>query len=85
MMEQSDRSADTDPCNEALLELYHFLHGELTEHRRALINSHIESCSSCLEIYDFEAEFRVVIAERCRDEVPESLRLRIARLIELEP
>jgi mycothiol system anti-sigma-R factor len=73
-----------DPCEEALHELYTFLDGELTEERRTLIATHLDGCSTCLGVYDFEADLRRVVAERCRDSVPESLRLRIARIIQIE-
>ena len=74
----------TDPCEEALHELYHFLDGELTDERRMLITSHLDGCTTCLGAFDFETELRHVVAERCRDSVPEELRLRIAALIEHE-
>ncbi|HEX7094735.1 MAG TPA: mycothiol system anti-sigma-R factor [Acidimicrobiales bacterium] len=74
-----------DPCEEALHELYHFLDGELTEDRRRLISAHLDDCTSCLGAFDFEAELRRVVAQRCRDTVPESLRERIARAIGHEP
>ena len=73
-----------DPCEEALQELYHFLQGELTEERRSLINGHLDGCTTCLGAFDFEAELRRVVAERCRETVPEHLRLRIAALIQSE-
>ncbi len=68
-------------CEEALQELYSFLDGELTEHKRSQIQHHLDDCSPCLEAFDFEAELRLVIKHRCRDEVPESLRLRVAERI----
>lgn len=71
----------SDPCEEALHELYHFLDGELTDQRRQLISTHLDDCTSCLGAFDFEAEIRNVVAQRCRDTVPESLRERIARAI----
>lgn len=74
----------TDPCEEALHELYHFLDGELTDERRTLISVHLDGCTTCLGAYDFEAELRRVVAERCRETVPEHLRLRIAALIQHE-
>ena len=74
----------TDPCEEALHELYHFLDGELTDERRTLITSHLDGCTTCLGAFDFETELRHVVAERCRDSVPAELRLRIAALIEHE-
>ena len=69
------------PCEEALQSLYTFLDGALTDERRTLIRSHLDECSTCLGAYDFEAELRVVVAQRCRETVPENLRLRIAKLI----
>jgi mycothiol system anti-sigma-R factor len=65
-------------CQQALDTLYHFLDGELTEERRHEIQHHLDDCSPCLEAFDFEAELKMVIAHRCRETVPESLRLRIA-------
>ena len=71
-------------CNDSLEQLYTFLDGELTEHKRAVIHQHLEECSPCLERFDFEAELKVVIARRCHDEVPESLRRKVARSLGLE-
>jgi mycothiol system anti-sigma-R factor len=74
-----------EDCNETLRELYLFLDGQLTEADRAHIQAHLDDCSPCLEAFDFEAELRLVIRNRCSDTVPESLRARIARAIEREP
>jgi mycothiol system anti-sigma-R factor len=71
----------SDPCEEALHELYHFLDGELTDERRRLIKTHLDDCSTCLGAYDFEFDLRRVVAERCRDSVPDTLRRRIAEAI----
>jgi mycothiol system anti-sigma-R factor len=65
-------------CSEALEELYTYLDGELTDDKRALIKGHLNDCNPCFEAFDFEAELRIVISHHCRDEVPESLRSRIA-------
>lgn len=70
-------------CNDALHELYEFLDGELTDDRRATIERHLTDCSPCLEAFDFQAEVRLVIAQKCRDEVPESLKARIAEALNL--
>ena len=74
----------TDPCEQALHELYHFLDGALTDERRTLISSHLDDCNTCLGAFDFETELRHVVAERCRESVPDHLRLRIAALIQHE-
>ncbi|MBK6855768.1 MAG: mycothiol system anti-sigma-R factor [Microthrixaceae bacterium] len=69
-------------CNETLRELYLFLDGELTDSDRDHIQQHLDDCLPCLEAYDFEAELRMVVRNRCVDQVPESLRDRIARAIQ---
>jgi mycothiol system anti-sigma-R factor len=65
-------------CQEALDTLYRFLDGELDEERRRAIQLHLDRCSPCLEAFDFEAELKAVVAQRCREAVPESLRARVA-------
>jgi mycothiol system anti-sigma-R factor len=71
-------------CNEAVHQLYHYLDGELTDERRRQIGLHLDLCGSCADAAGFEAELRHVIADRCRDHVPESLVERVARSIDEE-
>lgn len=73
-----------DDCNETLRELYQYLDGELTDDDRANIARHLHDCSPCLEAFDFEAELRAVVRNRCADQAPESLRQRVAAAIEAE-
>lgn len=80
MGDRHDHSAGG--CSEAIESLYTFLDGELTEERRAVIVEHLDDCSPCLEAFDFEAELRVVIASKCRDEVPRELKDRILRMVQ---
>ncbi len=81
-----DPCADSgsDECQKALAELYHYLDGHLTVERRVTIKSHIDLCSPCLQAFSFETELRQVVSQRCRDEVPESLKFRIAEVIRTE-
>jgi len=81
MAERHDHDHSTN-CEDALAELYTFLDGELTPERRELIASHIDDCNPCLEGFDFEAELRIVVSQKCREEVPETLRMRIAVQLE---
>jgi mycothiol system anti-sigma-R factor len=67
-----------DDCGQAIEKLYGFLDGELTDRRRVEIRHHLDDCAPCLQAFDFEAELRVMISVRCRDDVPEALRLRVA-------
>ncbi len=71
-------------CNETLRELYEYLDGELTDADRTHIQHHLDDCSPCLAAYDFEAELRLVVRNRCTDQVPDSLRDRIAQAIDAE-
>ena len=71
-------------CREALHRIYHFLDGELTPVRRHEIESHLDSCSPCLQMFGFEAELRRVVHDKCRDAVPDTLRQRIADSINHE-
>jgi len=71
-------------CEEAVHELYTYLDGELTEVRREEIRIHLDYCGPCGGAAEFEAELRKVIANRCKDRVPEGLIRRVAEAIEEE-
>lgn len=71
-----------DNCDGALREIYRYLDGELTHEVRVRIEVHLRECSPCLEAFDFEAELRRLIAERCRERCPDELRDRIQQAIE---
>ena len=64
-------------CSEAITSLYEYLDGELTTERRADIQQHLDDCSPCFEAFDFEAELRIVVSQKCRDAVPDTLKDRI--------
>ena len=71
--------ADQDPnCREAIHTLYEFLDGELTVTRRTEIQMHLEACLPCFQAYDFEAELRLMVARKCRDNAPPALQQRVA-------
>jgi mycothiol system anti-sigma-R factor len=71
-------------CAATVHQLYHYLDGELTEGRRLEIEQHLDHCGPCVDIVEFEAELRRVVADRCRDRVPPQLIERIAMLINHE-
>ena len=75
---------DDANCADAVGRLYHFLDGELDDARRALVQRHLDDCLPCLEAYDFELELRQVVARKCREPVPDQLRVRIALAIQAE-
>ncbi len=71
-------------CKETLGELETFLDGELSEDARQAIRAHLDGCPDCLELFDFQAELKAMIATRCRDDLPPGLRERIERCFETE-
>jgi len=73
-----------EPCQDAIATLYSYLDGELTPEKRVQIQHHLEDCGPCLKAFDFENELKALIARKCRDEVPESLRRRVAEALTAE-
>lgn len=80
-MGEGESGAD---CGETIKRIYHFLDGELTEDRRREIQRHLDECPPCVEAYDFETELRVVIANRCKDHVPDALVKRVRDALDEE-
>jgi len=68
-------------CVEAAHLLYHYLDGELTTERRVLIRQHLDDCPPCGQAFDFEAELRVVVSQKCRETVPDHLRERVLKAL----
>jgi len=65
-------------CNETLRELEAFLDGELTTDTQLAIHAHLEGCVDCLQAFDFHAELKQVISQKCHnDEMPPDLLRRI--------
>ena len=71
-------------CDETIERLYFYLDGELTEERRVEIQRHLDLCGPCVQAFGFETELRKLIANRCRDHVPDSLMDRVAAAIQDE-
>ena len=71
-------------CDETIERLYVYLDGELTEQRRLEITRHLDMCGPCVGAYGFETELRKVIANRCKDHVPDSLITRVAEALQNE-
>jgi mycothiol system anti-sigma-R factor len=73
-------------CEQALRDIERFLDGEMTAPQAVEVESHLHSCTPCMERADFKRHLRLLIAQRCGcDEVPESLSLRVAAILEQPP
>jgi len=77
-------SPDGVDCDEAVHALYHYLDGELTDERRAVISLHLDQCAPCGSAAHFESELRRLVADQCTDRVPQSLIERVAAAINEE-
>lgn len=67
-------------CAETIRELEAFLDSSLAPEVRASIQEHLGGCNDCLQAFDFHAELRAVIREKCRsDEMPPGLLARIEK------
>jgi len=65
-------------CGETIRELEAFLDSQLAPEIRAGIEAHLGGCNDCLQAFDFHAELRMVIREKCHsDEMPPGLMARI--------
>ena len=64
----------TPDCSETLKELDLFLDAELSDGARDSIRHHLEACPDCLGAFDFHAELKIVVAQKCNnDEMPPGL------------
>jgi len=65
-------------CNQTLRELDVFLDGELSDDQQAAITHHLNGCMDCLGAFDFHAELKSVVAQKCQnDEMPPDLLAKI--------
>jgi mycothiol system anti-sigma-R factor len=72
-------------CEDALHEIYHLLSGELDADKREQITVHLDECAPCAEPYDFYAEVRRTVQQRCHDVAPPELLARIEAALQHEP
>jgi mycothiol system anti-sigma-R factor len=70
-------------CDDAFLRIYEYLDGEMTVWRRQAITRHLDECPPCADGFTFELEIRRIVVSKCREEVPPSLRLRMAQSLGL--
>jgi mycothiol system anti-sigma-R factor len=88
-MLDDDHKHETN-CSVVLSEVYLYLDLECSEHRRTLIQKHLDECSRCLREYGIEHEVKALVARSCGDEraphdLRERLRLKLTELtVEVE-
>lgn len=70
-------------CREALLHIYTYLDGEVTEEVKNEVRRHLDDCPPCGDAFGFEAELKALVSRCCCEEVPAGLRERIAAALGL--
>jgi mycothiol system anti-sigma-R factor len=81
----TDDTPRNPQCDEALHEIYHLLAGEIDDVKRVQITVHLDECAPCAEPYDFYAEVRRCVQQRCHDTAPPELLARIEAALQHEP
>ena len=66
-----------DNCEEALDNLYLFLDEEIDTASLEEIQAHIDTCSSCLNVYDLERVVKALVSRSCAEKAPEPLRAKV--------
>ncbi len=65
-------------CNETLRELDAFLDMELSAETHVAIRAHLEGCPDCFQAFDFHAELKLIVSQKCQnDEMPAGLLARL--------
>ena len=71
-------------CDDAISTIYPYLDGEMTVMRRMFVRLHLRRCSGCVGAFAFEQRLKMVIRERCQEEVPKEMIESLRSIIETE-
>lgn len=80
-MAENDDDID---CRAVIQELFTFLDGEMAATKTVEFTHHLHRCIDCHEAVAFHAELKTMISAKCRDQVPDGLKARIAQTLGLE-
>lgn len=69
-------------CEEAISKLLEYLDGELGDADRGQVERHLATCRACFSRAEFERRLGELVSGTGSAPAPESLRLRVRRLIE---
>jgi anti-sigma factor (TIGR02949 family) len=71
-------------CEEVLVEIEHFLHGELDPDRSAVLADHLVTCLPCFDRAEFQRRLKEIVRSKCHSEAPEHLVWRVKVAIRSE-
>lgn len=70
-------SCEGPNCEKALENLYLFIDQEIDTASCAEIQSHIDECTECLNVYDLERVVKSLVSRSCSEVAPEVLREKV--------
>ncbi len=71
-------------CEEVLVEVEDYLHGELDSAKAADLARHLVECESCLDRAEFARTLKAVIQAKCRSQAPQHLVVKIQQALRRE-
>jgi len=72
--------ASVDPCDKCEEVLQQYLDRQLSEAERAEAQAHLDQCGYCRKRYRFEAELRTFVRQAAVEEMPPTLKQKLAAL-----
>jgi anti-sigma factor (TIGR02949 family) len=72
-------------CEEVLLEIEHFLHGELDADHSRRLAEHLNACSPCWERAEFSRRLKQMVRVKCQMATPEHVIRKIQGAIRSDP
>jgi anti-sigma factor (TIGR02949 family) len=71
-------------CEEVLVEIEHFLHGELEPSKSSQLAEHLQTCLPCFDRAEFQRKLKEIVRSKCSSEAPEYLVWRVRLAIRTE-
>ena len=72
-------------CDEVLVEIEHYIHGELDPDRSFHLAEHLAECGPCLDRAEFQRKLKAIVRVKCQSDTPEHLVTKIRLAIRQEP
>lgn len=68
-------------CERALKEIERFLDGELDPPEAERLSAHLGGCPPCGDRAEFQRGLKAIVASKCCEEMPSTLRERISEIL----
>ncbi len=72
-------------CDEMLALIHHYMDGGLSQWRHRAVTKHMQDCPPCAHEHHYNLSFKQVVSQKCTEEAPAGLRLRITAALDSLP